>query len=243
MCSIENAIETMNKCVLVSHDVFKILVDEYRNSHTEDAVTLMLDEQDIGVATEGEIIILLKSYRYDQEEMEKLKKTNNELKEHILALQGSANAFQVSKCESCSESVRADKVLEKLNETADKYNELAHKYNELEANTPFSIQVHHFPEEIPVVTEGAKGVGLYLLREEQPVKNLNDWRTMLYSEIEGAFRAGNKPCYFIYAKDVLDAINRAALPNERKSHCPTCGRPIDSPEPCITYEDIINREG
>lgn len=243
MCSIENAIDTMNKCVLVSHDVFKMLVDEYRNSHTEDAVTRMLDEQDIGVATEGEIIILLKSYRYDQEEMEKLKKTTNELKEHILALQGSANAFQVSKCESCRESVRADKVLEKLNETVDKYNELAHKYNELEANKPSSIPVHHFPEETPVIPEGAKCVGLYLLREEQPVKNLTDWSTMFYSEIEGAFRAGNKPCYFIYANDVLDAINSAALSNERKPRCPACGQPIDFPEPCTTYEDIINREG
>ena len=44
MCSLENAIETMDKSVLVSHEVFKILVDEYRNAHTEYAVTALLDE-------------------------------------------------------------------------------------------------------------------------------------------------------------------------------------------------------
>jgi TRAP-type C4-dicarboxylate transport system substrate-binding protein len=83
MCSLENAIETMDKSVLVSHEVFKILIDEYRKAHTEDAVTALLDNQDIGVATEGEIITLLKSARLETEQ----------LKEHILALQGSANAF------------------------------------------------------------------------------------------------------------------------------------------------------
>ena len=53
MCSLENAIETMEKSVLVSHEVFKILVDEYREAHTDDAVTALLDNQEIGVATEG----------------------------------------------------------------------------------------------------------------------------------------------------------------------------------------------
>lgn len=57
MCSLEKAIETMDKSVLVSNEVFKILVDEYRNAHTEDAVTALLDEQDIGVASEEDIII------------------------------------------------------------------------------------------------------------------------------------------------------------------------------------------
>lgn len=244
MCSLEDAIETMDKCVLVSHEVLKFLVDEYRKAHTDDAVTVLLDEQDIGVATEGEIITLLKSYRYDLEEMEKLKKTNNDLNEHILALQGSANAFQISKCESCQESQRADKELSELNKLVDKYNDLAHKYNALEANTPFSIPVHHFPEEIPVIPEGANCVGLYLLTEENPVKNLNDWSTMFYFEIEGAFRPGNKPCYFIYAKDVLDAINSAALPHfKRINFCPSCGAPIPPPEPCKTYEDVVKRDG
>lgn len=123
MCSLENAIETMEKSVLVSHEVFKILVDEYRNAHTEDAVTDLLDNQDIGVATEGEIITLLKSARLETEQ----------LKEHILALQCSANAFQVSKCESCKESQRADKELAELNKLVEKYNDLAHMYNELES--------------------------------------------------------------------------------------------------------------
>lgn len=79
MCSLENAIETMDKSVLVSHEVFKILVDEYRNAHTEDAVTALLDEQDIGVASEEDIITLLKCYRDDQEEMKKLNMKNNDL--------------------------------------------------------------------------------------------------------------------------------------------------------------------
>lgn len=240
MCSLENAIETMDKSVLVSHEVFKILVDNYKLSHRDDETQRLIDEQDNGVATEGEIITLLKSGEWENEQ---LRKEKEQLKEHILALEGSANAFQVSKCESCQESQRADKELSELNKLVDKYNDLAHKYNALEENKPFSIPVHHFPEETPVIPDGAKCVGLYLLTEEQPVKNLNDWSTMFYFEIEGAFRKGNKPCYFIYAKDVLDAINSAALPKERKSHCPTCGAPIPQTEPCNTFEDVVRRDG
>ena len=213
MCSLENAIETMEKSVLVSHEVFKILVDEYREAHTDDAVTALLDNQDIGVATEGEIITLLKSYRYDLEEMEKLKKINNDLKEHILALQGSANAFQVSRCESCQESQRADKELEKLNEMVDKYNELAHKYNTLESTALSQIKVHHFPEEIPSIPKDDTFVSLYSFDEDgsgKPICTLNDLSIWYPSELEIAFRQGNKPCYFVYASDVLDAINKAA---------------------------------
>ena len=213
MCSLENAIETMEKSVLVSHEVFKILVDEYREAHTDDAVTALLDNQDIGVATEGEIITLLKSYRYDLEEMEKLKKINNDLKEHILALQGSANAFQVSRCESCQESQRADKELEKLNEMVDKYNELAHKYNTLESTALSQIKVHHFPEEIPSIPKDDICVSLYSFDEDgsgKPICTLNDLSIWYPSELEIAFRQGNKPCYFVYASDVLDAINKAA---------------------------------
>lgn len=61
MCSLENAIETIEKSVFVSHEVFKILVDEYRKAHTEDAVTALLDDQDLGVASEEDIITLLKA--------------------------------------------------------------------------------------------------------------------------------------------------------------------------------------
>ena len=213
MCSLENAIETMEKSVLVSHEVFKILVDEYREAHTDDAVTALLDNQDIGVATEGEIITLLKSYRYDLEEMEKLKKGTNDLKEHILALQGSANAFQVSRCESCQESQRADKELEKLNEMVDKYNELAHKYNTLESTALSQIKVHHFPDEIPSIPKDDICVSLYSFDEDgsgKPICTLNDLSIWYPSELEIAFRQGNKPCYFVYASDVLDAINKAA---------------------------------
>lgn len=212
MCSLENAIETMYKSVLVSHEVFKILVDEYRKAHTEDAVTALLDEQDIGVATEGEIITLLKSYRYDQEEMETLKKTNNDLKDHILALQGSANAFQISKCESCQESQRADKELSELNKLVDKYNDLAHKYNALESSTIFQIKVHHFPEEIPSIPKNDTCVSLYLFADNERDDsrcNLNDRSLWYQFEIDKAFRKGSKPCYFIYASDVQEAIKTA----------------------------------
>lgn len=243
MCSLEDAIETMDKSVLVSHEVFKFLIDEYRNAHTEDAVTALLDNQDIGVATEGEIITLLKSYRYDLEEMEKLKKRNNDLKEHIIALQGSANAFQVSRCESCQESQRADKELEKLNEMVDKYNDLAHMYNELESRKS-SIPVHHFPEEIPVIPEGEQCVGLYLLSEDKPLQNVNDHSTLYHFEVDGAFRPGNKPCYFIYTKDVLAALNKAALsPFKRTYYCQSCGAPIPPPEPCNSFDDVVKRDG
>lgn len=68
MCSIENAIETLNKCCLVSHEVFDILLAEYRNHHTEEETTLLIDEQDCGCATEGEIITLLKTAREEQKE-------------------------------------------------------------------------------------------------------------------------------------------------------------------------------
>ena len=233
MCSLENAIETMDKSVLVSHEVFKILIDEYRKAHTEDAVTALLDNQDIGVATEGEIITLLKSARLETEQ----------LKEHVLALQGSANAFQVSKCESCKESHRADKELAELNKLVDKYNNLAHMYNELEARKS-SIPVHHFPEETPVIPEGEPCVGLYLLSEDKPLQNVNDHSTLYNFEVEGAFRPGNKPCYFIYTKDVLDALNKAALNHfKRICYCPSCGTPIPPPESCNTYEDVVKREG
>lgn len=255
MCSLENAIETMEKSVLVSHEVFKFLIDEYRKAHTEDAVTVLLDEQDIGVATEGEIITLLKSHRYEQEEMEKLKKRNNDLKEHILALQGSANAFQVSRCESCQESQRADKELEKLNEMVDKYNELAHKYNALESTVLSQIKVHHFPEEIPSIPKDDTCVSLYLFAEnesDEPPRKLNDRSLWYQFEIDNAFSKGNKPCYFIYASDVMDAINKsvnlrrlAGLDQFSKatSYCPSCGAPIPTPEQCKTYDDVVKRDG
>lgn len=255
MCSLEDAIETMDKCVLVSHEVFKFLVDEYRKAHTDDAVTVLLDEQDIGVATEGEIITLLKSYRYDLEEMEKLKKRNNDLKEHIIALQGSANAFQVSRCESCQESQRADKELEKLNEMVDKYNELAHKYNTLDSTTLSQIKVHHFPEEIPSIPKDDTCVSLYLFADKEngePPRKLNDRSLWYPSELEIAFRQGNKPCYFVYASDVQEAINKAVNLsriagldqfNKSTSYCPSCGAPIPPSEPCKTYEDVVKRDG
>ena len=139
MCSLENAIETLDKCVLVSKEVFNILLGEYRKHHSEEETTLLIDEQDCGCATEGEIITLLKASREEQEETAKLKKSNDELKEHILALEGSANAFQISKCETCPEyqismksKQREQAMLDELNGMVDKYNDLAHKYNELE---------------------------------------------------------------------------------------------------------------
>ena len=225
MCSLENAIETMEKSVFISHKLFKILLDNYRIDHTDDEVQLLLDNDDTGLATNGEIEILLHSLRDENEDLVKDKEL---LKEEILALQGSANAFQVSKCESCQESQRADKELSELNKLVDKYNDLAHKYNELEDSKPFSIPVHHFPEETPVIPEGEPCVGLYLLSEDKPLKNVNDHSTLYNFEIEGAFRKGNKPCYFIYTKDVLDALNKAAL---------------STPEPCNTFEDVVMREG
>ena len=225
MCSLENAIETMEKSVFISHKLFKILLDNYRIDHTDDEVQLLLDNDDTGLATNGEIEILLHSLRDENEDLVKDKEL---LKEEILALQGSANAFQVSKCESCQESQRADKELSELNKLVDKYNDLAHKYNELEDSKPFSIPVHHFPEETPVIPEGEPCVGLYLLSEDKPLKNVNDHSTLYNFEIEGAFRQGNKPCYFIYTKDVLDALNKAAL---------------STPEPCNTFEDVVMREG
>ena len=225
MCSLENAIETMEKSVFISHKLFKILLDNYRIDHTDDEVQLLLDNDDTGLATNGEIEILLHSLRDENEDLVKDKEL---LKEEILALKGSANAFQISKCESCQESQRADKELSELNKLVDKYNDLAHKYNELEADKPFSIPVHHFPEETPVIPEGEPCVGLYLLSEDKPLKNVNDHSTLYNFEIEGAFRPGNKPCYFIYTKDVLDALNKAAL---------------TTPEPCNTFEDVVMREG
>lgn len=225
MCSLENAIETMEKSVFVSHELFKILLDNYRIDHTDNEVQLLLDNDDTGLATNGEIEILLHGLR---DENEQLVKDKERLKEEILALKGSANAFQISKCESCQESQRADKELSELNKLVGKYNDLAHKYNELEADKPFSIPVHHFPEETPVIPEGEPCVGLYLLSENKPLKNVNDHSTLYNFEIEGAFRKGNKPCYFIYTKDVLDALNKAAL---------------STPEPCNTFEDVVMREG
>lgn len=225
MCSLENAIETMEKSVFISHELFKILLDNYRIDHTDNEVQLLLDNDDTGLATNGEIEILLHSLRDENEDLVKDKEL---LKEEILALKGSANAFQISKCESCQESQRADKELSELNKLVEKYNDLAHKYNELEDSKPFSIPVHHFPEETPVIPEGEPCVGLYLLSEDKPLKNVNDHSTLYNFEIEGAFRKGNKPCYFIYTKDVLDALNKAAL---------------STPEPCNTFEDVVMREG
>ena len=241
MCSLENAVETMEKSVFVSHELFKILLDNYRIDHTDNEVQLLLDNDDTGLATNGEIEILLHGLR---DENEQLVKDKERLKEEILALKGSANAFQISKCESCQESQRADKELSELNKLVDKYNDLAHNYNELEANKQFSIPVHHFPEETPVIPEGEPCVGLYLLSEDKPLKNVNDHSTLYTFEIEGAFRPGNKPCYFIYTKDVLDALNKAALSHfKRISYCPSCGAPIPLSEPCNTYEDVVKREG
>lgn len=225
MCSLENAVETMEKSVFVSHELFKILLDNYRIDHTDNEVQLLLDNDDTGLATNGEIEILLHGLR---DENEQLVKDKERLKEEILALKGSANAFQISKCESCQESQRADKELSELNKLVDKYNDLAHNYNELEANKQFSIPVHHFPEETPVIPEGEPCVGLYLLSEDKPLKNVNDHSTLYNFEVEGAFRPGNKPCYFIYTKDVLAALNKAAL---------------STPEPCNTFEDVVRREG
>lgn len=225
MCSLENAIETMEKSVFISHELFKILLDNYRIDHTDNEVQLLLDNDDTGLATNGEIEILLHGLR---DENEQLVKDKERLKEEILALKGSANTFQISKCESCQESQRADKELSELNKLVDKYNDLAHKYNELEDSEPFSIPVHHFPEETPVIPAGEPCVGLYLLSEDKPLKNVNDHSTLYNFEIEGAFRKGNKPCYFIYTKDVLDALNKAAL---------------STPEPCNTFEDVVMREG
>ena len=68
MCSLENAIETLDKCVLVSKEVFNILLGEYRKHHSEEETTLLIDEQDCGCATEGEIITLLKASREEQKE-------------------------------------------------------------------------------------------------------------------------------------------------------------------------------
>lgn len=225
MCSLENAVETMEKSVFVSHELFKILLDNYRIDHTDNEVQLLLDNDDTGLATNGEIEILLHGLR---DENEQLVKDKERLKEEILALKGSANAFHISKCESCQESQRADKELSELNKLVDKYNDLAHNYNELEANKQFSIPVHHFPEETPVIPEGEPCVGLYLLSEDKPLKNVNDHSTLYNFEVEGAFRPGNKPCYFIYTKDVLAALNKAAL---------------STPEPCNTFEDVVRREG
>ena len=225
MCSLENAIETMEKSVFISHELFKILLDNYRIDHTDNEVQLLLDNDDTGLATNGEIEILLHGLR---DENEQLVKDKERLKEEILALKGSANAFQISKCESCQELQRADKELSELNKLVEKYNDLAHYYNELEASKPLSIPVHHFPEETPVIPEGEPCVGLYLLSEDKPLKNVNDHSTLYNFEIEGAFRPGNKPCYFIYTKDVLDALNKAAL---------------STPEPCNTFEDVVMREG
>lgn len=225
MCSLENAVETMEKSVFVSHELFKILLDNYRIDHTDNEVQLLLDNDDTGLATNGEIEILLHGLR---DENEQLVKDKERLKEEILALKGSANAFQISKCESCQESQRADKELSELNKLVDKYNDLAHNYNELEANKQFSIPVHHFPEETPVIPEGEPCVGLYLLSEDTPLKNVNDHSTLYNFEVEDAFRPGNKPCYFIYTKDVLAALNKAAL---------------STPEPCNTFEDVVRREG
>lgn len=232
MCSLENAIETMEKSVFISHELFKILLDNYRIDHTDNEVQLLLDNDDTGLATNGEIEILLHGLR---DENEQLVKDKDRLKEEILALKGSANAFQISKCESCQESQRADKELDELDKLVDKYNDLAHRHNDLadkftklESSMPSHIKVHHFPEELPVIPAGEPCVGLYLLSEDKPLKNVNDHSTLYNFEIEGAFRKGNKPCYFIYTKDVLDALNKAAL---------------STPEPCNTFEDVVMREG
>ena len=43
----------------------------------------------------------------------------------------------------------------------------------------------------------------------EPICTLNDLRIWYQSEIDIAFRKGNKPCYFVYASDVQEAINKA----------------------------------
>ena len=209
MCSLENAIETLEKSAFVSHELLKILLDNYRIEHTDDEVQLLLDNDDIGLATNGEIEILLHGLR---DENEQLAKDKERLKEEILALQGSANAFQISKCESCQESQRADNELEKLNEMVDKYNDLAHKYNELESTTLSQIKVHHFPEEIPSIPKDDTCVSLYLFADNERDDsrcNLNDRSLWYQFEIDNAFRKDSKPCYFIYASDVQETINKA----------------------------------
>jgi hypothetical protein len=76
------------------------------------------------------------------------------------------------------------------------------------------------------------------------LQNVNDPSTLYHFEVEGAFRPGNKPCYFIYTKDVLAALNKAALsPFKRTYYCPSCGAPIPPPEPCDTFEDVVKRDG
>lgn len=209
MCSLENAIETLEKSAFVSHELFKILLDNYRIGHTDDEVQRLLDNDDIGLATNGEIEILLHGMR---DENEQLVKDKERLKDEILALQGSANAFQISKCESCQESQRADKELSELNKLVDKYNDLAHKYNALESSTLSPIKVHHFPGEIPSIPKDDTCVSLYLFADNESDDlpcNLNDRSLWYQFELDKAFRKGSKPCYFIYAIDVQDAIKKA----------------------------------
>ncbi len=215
MCSLENAIETLEKSAFISHELFKILLDNYSINHTDDEVQLLLDNDDIGLATNGEIEILLHGLR---DENEQLVKDKERLKEEILALQGSANAFQISKCESCQESQRADKELTELNKLVDKYNELAHKYNALESTKLSQIEVHHFPDEIPSIPKDDTCVSLYLFpyneTDDLPC-NLNDSSLWYQFEIDKAFRKGSKPCYFIYASDVKEAIKTAVNAKRR----------------------------
>lgn len=99
-----------------------------------------------------------------------------------------------------------------MNEMVDKYNGLAHKYNTLESTALSQIKVHHFPDEIPSIPKDDICVSLYSFDEDgsgEPICTLNDLRIWYQSEIDIAFRKGNKPCYFVYASDVQEAINKA----------------------------------
>lgn len=116
-----------------------------------------------------------------------------------------------------------------------KYNDLAHKYNALESTKLSQIKVHRFPDEIPNIPKDDTCVSLYLFTDnesDEPPCNLNDSSLWYQFEIDKAFSQGNNPCYFIYASDVLDAINKAV--NARR---------IAGPEPCKTYEDGGQRDG
>lgn len=227
MCSLENAIETLEKSAFISHELFKILLDNYRINHTDDEVQLLLDNDDIGLATNGEIEILLHGLR---DENEQLVKDKERLNEEIWALQGSANAFQISKCESCLESQRADKELTELNTLVDKYNDLAHKYNALESSTLSPIKVHHFPDEIPSIPKEDTCVSLYLFADNESDAlpcNLNDRSLWYQFEIDKAFRKGSKPCYFIYASDVQEAIKKAVKARRIARTEVQCGHTIN----------------
>lgn len=59
ICSLENAIETTENITFISTELFKNLLDNYRIDNTDDEVQPLLDNDDIGLATNREIEILL----------------------------------------------------------------------------------------------------------------------------------------------------------------------------------------